>query len=348
MRGQAMIPISDSVPTRRVPWVNLSLLLVTLLVFLFEVALGPARDQLIVRWGAVPSLVLAALSGDPRVPPQALATLITSQFLHGGWLHVGANMLFLWVFGRAVEDRLGHLRYLLFYLLWGAGAALVQIWVTGPSAVPLIGASGAIAGVLGAYFVLYPTAWVSLLVPILFFFWVIDVPAILALAYWFATQFLSGLGAITHGSSATGGVAFFAHLGGFGLGALTAPFFRAQKGAGGRSSGVRAAQPWAPAVPVLQVLSVAADVLVLVLLLRTGLRLLDLGQRGPWSWLARLIFDWSWPLVEPFAELLPALAVLDGRVLELYTLLAVLVYSTITSLLIWLLGLGMRRPASAR
>ncbi|MBI4492814.1 MAG: rhomboid family intramembrane serine protease [Chloroflexi bacterium] len=232
-----MIPISQSVPTRRTPWITLGLLLATLLVFLLELAMGPARDLLIRRWGAVPSLILAALGGDPRVPSGVLATLVTSQFLHGGWLHLGANLVFLWVFGRAVEDRLGPLRYLLFYLAWGAGAALVHVWVSGPSTVPLIGASGAIAGVLGAYFVLYPSAWVSLLVPILFFFWVIDVPAILALAYWFVAQFLSGMAAITHASSATDGVAFWAHIGGFGLGILALPFFPGQKAAPGRAAG---------------------------------------------------------------------------------------------------------------
>ena len=340
-----MIPIADSVQTRRTPWVNLGLLSTIALVFLFELLLGPSRDLLIVRWGAVPSRILAALGGDPRVSPLALLTLVTSQFLHGGWLHVGSNMLFLWVFGRAVEDRLGHLRYLCFYLLWGVGAALAQIWMTGPSPVPLIGASGAIAGVLGAYTVLYPTAWVSLLVPILFFFWVIDVPALLVLAYWFAVQFLNGLASITPVSG--GGVAFWAHVGGFVLGLLSAPLFPAPVAGPKRAARSGAARPWQAGSPLAGLISSVADLLVLLLMVRLALRLLGVVPRGELAWLIRLVYEWSWLLVRPFAEVLPSLIV-DGRVLELATLVAVLAYASAASLAIWLLDAALRRGTPAR
>src|SRR5262249_43035589 len=148
-------------------------------------------------WGAHPGTVIAALVGDPRVRRDALVTLFTSQFLHGGWLHLIGNMVFLWVFGRAVEDRVGHLRYLLLYLLGGAAAGLVQslISLDDPEQV-LIGASGAIATVLGTYLVLFPGAWVTALVPVFFFFWTFDVPAALMLLFWFVGQFFTGVASL--------------------------------------------------------------------------------------------------------------------------------------------------------
>src|SRR5439155_18730939 len=127
---------------------------------------GAALDAFVGRFGAVPRLIVAAVQGDPRVPRVVLLTLITSQFIHAGFLHLGGNMLFLWVFGRAIEDRLGSAVYLGFYLVAGAVAGLVQCFISSGESVPLIGASGAIAGVLGVYFITYPTAWVRVLVPI--------------------------------------------------------------------------------------------------------------------------------------------------------------------------------------
>src|SRR5919197_4101940 len=139
-----MIPLGDSVPSRRRPVVTTGLIVVCVLVFLYELTLrGAALDRFIERWGAVPSVVLAALSGNPRVPRTEVFTLVTSEFLHAGFLHLGGNMLFLWVFGRAVEDRLGSAVYLGFYLLAGALAGLAQCWISAGETVALLGASGA-------------------------------------------------------------------------------------------------------------------------------------------------------------------------------------------------------------
>src|SRR5918911_4961743 len=153
-----MIPLSESSAPRRTPMVTLAVIGLCVLVFLYELTLrGQALDVFVERWGAVPAFVLAALGGDPRAPRAELLTLVTSQFLHAGWLHLGGNLLFLWVFGRAVEDRFGPAVYLLFYLLVGALAGLVQALIAGPrDTTPMIGASGAIAGVLGAYLISYP------------------------------------------------------------------------------------------------------------------------------------------------------------------------------------------------
>ena len=200
--------------------VTIALIVFCVLVFIYELSLrGAQLDAFVQRWGAVPRVALAALAGDPRVPRIELATLVTSQFIHAGFLHLGGNMLFLWVFGRAVEDRLGPAIYLPFYLLTGALAGLVQCLISASETTPLIGASGAIAGVLGLYFVAYPTAWVRVLVPILFFFWAFDLPALVVLAFWFVSQFFNGLAAITTATRATGDVAVWAHVAGFAIGA---------------------------------------------------------------------------------------------------------------------------------
>jgi membrane associated rhomboid family serine protease len=189
--------------------VTLSVIAACMLVFVYELTLrGLALDVFVRRWGAVPRDVLAALAGDPRVPRTELLTLFSSQFLHGGFLHLGGNLLFLWVFGRAVEDRFGHALYLAFYLLAGALAGLAECFVEGPrSLLPLVGASGAIAGVLGAYLVSYPRAWVTVLTPVLFFAWTFDLPAVLVLAFWFVGQFFNGVAAVTtaSGSCCSGG-----------------------------------------------------------------------------------------------------------------------------------------------
>ena len=154
-------------------------------------------------------------------------TIFTSMFLHAGWLHILGNMLYLWIFGDNVEDRLGHVRFLVFYLFCGAIAAIAQIVVNPGSTLPTIGASGAIAGVMGAYFVLYPHSRIVALLPLFIFWQIIEVPAIVFLGFWFLMQFFSGVGsiALTSGTP-TGGVAFWAHVAGFVVGALAGLAFR--------------------------------------------------------------------------------------------------------------------------
>jgi membrane associated rhomboid family serine protease len=318
-----VIPLGDSVPRRQAPVITQALIAACVLVFLYELTLrGVALDRFIQRWGAVPRIVLAALAGDPRVPRGELVTLLTSEFLHAGLLHLGGNMLFLWVFGRAVEDRLGHALYLVFYLLAGALAALVQAWVAGAAeSVPLIGASGAIAGVLGLYFVAYPGAWVRVLMPILFFFWTFDLPAVLVLAFWFLTQFVNGVSAITRASSATEGVAFWAHVTGFVLGAACAkmlPSSGAARAPSALAGGVRRADAPGPA----RLVSSLADLVVLLLVARLAIVLLFGTLRSPLTALTAPIVGLTNPLVEPFAEFVPAVR-FAGGVLEVYTLVAI-------------------------
>ena len=319
-----MIPLGDSVPRRQPPVVTQALIAVCVLVFAYELTLrGLALDRFIERWGAVPRIVLAALAGDPRVPRSELLTLFTSEFLHAGLVHLGGNMLFLWVFGRAVEDRLGHVVYLLFYLLVGALAALVQAFVAGPTeTVPLIGASGAIAGVLGLYFVAYPTAWVRVLLPVLFFFWTFDLPAVLVLAFWFVSQFFNGVASITQASRATGDVAVWAHIAGFLLGAACARVLPASGAmrAPARADGGRLRRADAPG-PARLVSSVA-DLLALLLVARLAIVLLFGSGRSPLVTLTAPIVGLTNPLVEPFAEFVPAVRI-GGGVLEISTLVAI-------------------------
>ncbi len=195
-----MIPLRDIIPSRTTPIVTIALIVVNVLVFLFELSLGPAVEDFTLYFGLVP----AAFSW---------VAVFTSMFLHGGLFHVAGNMLYLWIFGDNVEDRMGHGRFLVFYLLCGIAAALAQTIAAPDSVVPMVGASGAIAGVMGAYFVLYPKSRIVTLVPLFFFFQIIEVPAIFFLGIWFAMQFLSGVGSIV--SAAQGGVAFWAHVAGF-------------------------------------------------------------------------------------------------------------------------------------
>ena len=221
-----MIPISDRNPTRGLPIVNLLLISANVVVFLYELTL---RSQLLNRfiftWGVVPSDFFSAWSHPAQTPLSVWTTLITSQFLHAGWAHILGNMIFLWVFGDNVEDVLGSFRYLVFYLACGVAAGIVQVLVVGPSDVPSIGASGAIAGVLGAYLLLYPFTKVTILLPIFFFFWGIDLPALFVIGWWFVQQLFYGLGALS--SAAASGIAFWAHIGGFVMGMiLILPFLR--------------------------------------------------------------------------------------------------------------------------
>lgn len=213
-----MIPLKDRNPTSTAPVVNVLLIVVNVLVFLYQFSLGPEHgERFILANALIPARLVHSL-GAPGVPVgTALAPLVTSMFLHGGFLHILGNMWFLWIFGDNVEDRLGHFSYLAFYLLCGLGAGILQLLVSFNSGIPMLGASGAISGVLGAYIVMFPRARVLTLVPLLFFFFTVDLPAMVILGYWFLIQFLSGIESLGMRAGG-GGTAWWAHIGGFVMG----------------------------------------------------------------------------------------------------------------------------------
>lgn len=216
-----MIPLKDDAPRYTVPFVTILLIVANCLIFFYQVSLGPRLDQrLVMQYGMIPARVEAALNrGTVPVGP-ALEPFFTSMFLHSGWLHLIGNMWFLWIFGDNVEDALGHFGYLIFYLTCGIFAGITHTFFSWGSRVPAIGASGAIAGVMGAYIIFYPRAKVLTLVPLIIFFFTVRLPAWVILGYWFLLQFVSGVGSI--GVQTSGGVAVWAHVGGFVLGAVIA------------------------------------------------------------------------------------------------------------------------------
>ena len=210
-----MFPIRDDTPRFSTPFVTYFLIALNFLIFFFEAALDPGSLNLLIRqFAVIPSHVTGFLGGEAHIDAStALVPIFTSMFLHGSWMHVIGNMWFLWIFGDNIEDYLGHFKYLLFYLGSGVAAMILQVALSPTSNVPNLGASGAIAGVLGAYFVLYPRARVLTWFPIFFVFYL---PAWIMLGYWFVVQFLSGAAtSLTYAGQARGGVAFWAHVGGF-------------------------------------------------------------------------------------------------------------------------------------
>jgi membrane associated rhomboid family serine protease len=215
-----MIPLRDTVRARTVPYVNYAIIVLCSLVFLYEITLGKGMEQFAGVYGVVPARLTAGYAGG-ALSAGLLLPLLTSLFLHGGWLHLIGNMIYLYVFGDNIEDRLGHVGYLFFYLLAGVGASLAQV-LSGPqSAMPMIGASGAIAGVLGAYFLLYPRARILTLIPLFLYFPVVELPAFFFLGIWFAMQFVQGALAGSEGE----GIAWWAHAGGFIVGGVLLPIF---------------------------------------------------------------------------------------------------------------------------
>ena len=238
-----MIPIHDSVRGRTFPFVNVAIIAVNFVVFFYELALSQHQvapgitrlDTFIYRWGNIPACMFDALGHATRLnaqglrtcadQPQPVLSVFTAMFIHGGWLHILGNMLFLWIFGDNVEDAMGHLRYAVFYLLVGVIAGSGQAAVSVDSLTPAIGASGAIAGVMGAYIVLYPGATVAVIIPI-FFFIPFPLPAFVLIGFWFVAQLLSGYASIGgRAVGASGGIAYFAHIGGFLAGALLVHVF---------------------------------------------------------------------------------------------------------------------------
>jgi membrane associated rhomboid family serine protease len=216
-----MIPIHDDNPSRHPPFVTVGLIVPCVLVFLWQLAQGPAIQQTVVHYGATPAY-LFGFEQYPQVAFPVWATAFTSMFLHGGWLHLIGNMLYLWIFGNNVEDSVGHVKFLVFYLLCGLIALLGNAIPNMESEVPMIGASGAIAGVLGAYLLLFPHARVLMLIPLGFFFYTVFIPAGVVLVIWFALQILSS--AMHAGEQ--GGVAWGAHIGGFVSGMVLILFMR--------------------------------------------------------------------------------------------------------------------------
>jgi len=209
-----LIPLKDNNPSRSYPVVNITLLFANVVVFLYQLALPPYDQKLFILSNAtIPARIPAFLDGHMGIEA-AFLPLITSMFLHSGFLHLAGNMLFLWIFGDNVEDVFGHLPYLFFYLTCGLGAGLLHVLFNLGSTIPALGASGAISGVMGAYMVLFPRERILTLV----FIFVVPIPAVFILGYWFLLQFLAGIDAL--GSSAKGGVAVWAHVGGFLLGVL--------------------------------------------------------------------------------------------------------------------------------
>lgn len=219
-----MIPLRDTVRSRRFPLVNWIIILINTAAFYYELRINPSElNGFIHTWGLVPVRFWA----DPQAD---WITLFSAMFLHGGWLHIVSNLWILFIFGDNVEERMGGIGYLAFYLLSGVAAGLLQAFLVPESPVPMIGASGAIAGVLGAYLVLYPGARVLSLVPILFIFTVIEIPAPVFLLFWFASQLFSGV--LSLSGAGGSGIAWWAHIGGFVFGLLGVYLFARRRRVG--------------------------------------------------------------------------------------------------------------------
>jgi len=215
-----MIPLRDDNPVQHRPVVTIGIILLNVAVFLWQLSLPPDQGQYAVyQLGFMPGLLFGYAQMDERwISPGA--TILTSMFLHGGFLHVAGNMLYLWIFGDNIEERVGRFRFAVFYLLCGAFAAFAQALPDRASTLPMIGASGAVSGVLGAYLVLYPRANVLVAVPLLVIFYTFRVPAVIVLGFWFVAQLVGSLA-----DRAGGGVAFVAHIGGFVFGAVAIRWF---------------------------------------------------------------------------------------------------------------------------
>lgn len=223
-----MVPLRDDNPTAVTPYVTYGLIAANVLVFLFELSLLPQQlDAFFHLAAVVPRELSASFAGiSVNQPVPEWATLISSQFLHGGFLHLAGNMWFLWIFGNNVEDRLGHWRYLFFYLACGVLATLAQWFFSQTSGIPSLGASGAIAGVLGAYVLRFPQIEVLTLIPLGIFFTTVRVPAVFFLGFWFIQQALYGITSLearTNIGMESGGIAYWAHAGGFVVGAILGP-----------------------------------------------------------------------------------------------------------------------------
>ncbi|HHT9158889.1 MAG TPA: rhomboid family intramembrane serine protease [Candidatus Brocadiaceae bacterium] len=218
-----MIPIRDRNPSGTFPFVTVSIIALNILVFLFELSMGQGLDSFLFQFGVVPIKVYYSTDIPGSNIINTYFPFLSFMFLHGGFVHLIGNMWYLWIFGDNVEDRLGRIKFVIFYLICGIGSAIVHVYFNSQSEVPCVGASGAIAGVLGAYMVTFPRARVLVLIPLFIVWQTIELPAIIVLGFWFLIQFFSGTASIssTHG----GGVAWWAHIGGFVLGVILIKLF---------------------------------------------------------------------------------------------------------------------------
>ena len=218
-----MIPLRDTVPSRSFSLVNWLLIASNLAIFVLLLSLGPRYETVVTTLGVVPIRFIHELGLGQML------TLLSSMFLHGGWVHVLSNMLALYIFGDNVEDRMGSLRYLAFYLLCGVAAGLAHVAFNSSSTVPTIGASGAISGVMAAYILLFPQARVITPIPVFFLPWLVEIPAFIYIGLWFASQLFNGVLSTVAGAEAFGGVAWWAHVGGFVVGIVLLPLFLASR-----------------------------------------------------------------------------------------------------------------------
>lgn len=211
-----MIPYKDDNPTHRFSYVTIGIIISNILIFLLEIISPPGMEKTVYAYGAVPQYILTFEKFQPIHPA---LTVFTAMFMHGGVFHLGGNMLYLWIFGNNIEDKLGHLRFIIFYIFCGITAAYSHALIDSHSLTPMIGASGAISGILGAYLLLFPRAGVYTLIFLGFFVQIVKIPALIVIGFWAIVQFINGL--VSTGLVKQGGVAWFAHIGGFLTGLLT-------------------------------------------------------------------------------------------------------------------------------
>ncbi|MDA8085773.1 MAG: rhomboid family intramembrane serine protease [Nitrospiraceae bacterium] len=223
-----MIPYKDDNPTASTPYATISIIVINCLVFIYELLYPGGLQRFALNYGAIPYSIVFMRTAQPISP---VVSIFTSMFIHGGFLHIGGNMLYLWIFGDNIEDRIGHLKFILFYLLSGVAAAYSFAFTDPASTMPMIGASGAIAGILGAYILLFPRAQVYTIMFLGIFVQIIRLPALIVIGFWALIQFLSGfLGSV---APTRGGIAWFAHVGGFLFGLLTVKLFMPRRKKGG-------------------------------------------------------------------------------------------------------------------
>jgi len=220
-----MFPIWDDTPTKKFPLITVILIALNSMIFLYQVSLGERFNEFIYSMGLLPFEITHNIDILPTGPSPIYLTIFSSMFMHGSVVHLLGNMLFLWIFGNNVEDYLGRKKFLFFYLICGISAAFTQILFNSDSTVPMVGASGAIAGVLGAYMVLYPRAKITTVIIIIFFIRLIKLPAIVVLGFWIVYQFLYGISSLA-ATTGEGGVAWFAHIGGFICGIILIKLFK--------------------------------------------------------------------------------------------------------------------------